>query len=856
MADLAPRDVAIQASDKLQRLAGGLCADPAYIQFCSALQIILVSIIEWLRNLPDDGESAGKVDDLLEDLESLCQPHDLSVLADESSTTSPGGVPSYPALALLRGSGEHASHALQDLASDRKARARSRRRQILNGFKEYLAQASSDDKVDISPSNADLQVADPPECGREIASLHKTLLRFCLCDQGDATEGVMARIRLHGSVKDDDGVTFGVLFLAHPHQDGVDAGSQPWWQDTHIAVLRPVRFGGGRKCLECDEIDENRPFCSYISSQDESGTFVLHLSATGEKLFFQEAKDPMRQWELRSPSISLGRILETVSAKDLSGKMKEVLSWLLAKSVWQYYSSPWMLKPWTKESVHFLFERRLDQSHDVSGIFVNEPLLSVSITSGDSLAEANKTGAKKESFRFIRPQIPIHKIPKILALGVMLLEIQLGRPIESLYREPAWAAFCPQGKENINSNYNICNRLISDPKFFADMDIPDPLEDLIRNCIWPRDAFMPHLRGDDVLQDEERIREALYRPTSSIRGATGSTATGIRITAGAANINEAAAPRPTGSISTADWFARMSSLNYILQSTSVERYERVKIAILDTGVAPDDTAADYISGYRDFVDEDDTVKRDNTGHGTTSVNLVLDMCESADVYAVRIFETDTENDKTLDLAIKAIAWCVENEMDIVCMACGFLQDNEDLFRKIHKASAKMLIFAAPTNESNAGEIAYPARYDEVFCTFSTNGAVRSSALINPSRGLGVHNFAILGEDIRTCKGEAKSGTSFSTAILAGFAGRLLDFSRHSDIQTKIDGRARLGHKRGMAKVLRSIAEEEDPYFCIKPWNLLPEALRAQLPLDTLLTDEEKAKARHYICGLITTSLNR
>lgn len=112
-----------------------------------------------------------------------------------------------------------------------------------------------------------------------------------------------------------------------------------------MLTIADRKFGGSQKCVECEEIDENRPFCSYISSQDESGAFVLHLSAAGEKLFFQEAKDPLRQWELQSPSISLGRILESVSTNDLSNKMKEVLSWLLAKSVWQYYSSPWMYEP-------------------------------------------------------------------------------------------------------------------------------------------------------------------------------------------------------------------------------------------------------------------------------------------------------------------------------------------------------------------------------------------------------------------------------------------------------------------------------------------------------------------------------
>lgn len=264
------------------------------------------------------------------------------------------------------------------------------------------------------------------------------------------------------------------------------------------------------------ELDSDTPFCSLISGQEESGEYLLYLSVTGEKLFIKEPRDPARQWELRSPSISLGWLLERVSADDLTEKRKEVLSWLLAKAVWQYYSSPWMLQPWNKERVHFLFERRrTDQGHEVAGIFVNEPLLSVSILPDKSGAEDTKAGSEPEKgtksgpkghpFHFVRKQIPLHQIPKILGLGVMLLEIQLGRSMESLRSEPESSQYFPQGKPNINTNYKTCKDFIKKPDFFADMEISDPLEALIKSCIQPQDEFMPHIR------DEERIRERLYR---------------------------------------------------------------------------------------------------------------------------------------------------------------------------------------------------------------------------------------------------------------------------------------------------------------------------------------------------------
>lgn len=108
----------------------------------------------------------------------------------------------------------------------------------------------------------------------------------------------------------------------------------------------------------------------------------------------------------------------------------------------------------------------------------------------------------------------------------------------------------------------------------------------------------------------------------------------------------------TNSKSTRDWFKRMASLNHILKAKDGDVYDKVKIAVLDTGVDPCDAASVYIDGYRDFVSGNDSVKCDNTGHGTTSVNLIFDMFDSASVHVVRIFETDVANENTHDIAIQ------------------------------------------------------------------------------------------------------------------------------------------------------------------------------------------------------------
>jgi hypothetical protein len=73
---------------------------------------------------------------------------------------------------------------------------------------------------------------------------------------------------------------------------------------------------------------------------------------------------------LGASSVSLA---ELVMMTKLSLKMRLLLSYFLAKAVWQFYDSEWMQREWTKNTVHFMFERRPKMP---KGIFINEPFLS------------------------------------------------------------------------------------------------------------------------------------------------------------------------------------------------------------------------------------------------------------------------------------------------------------------------------------------------------------------------------------------------------------------------------------------------------------------------------------------------
>lgn len=268
-----------------------------------------------------------------------------------------------------------------------------------------------------------------------------------------------------------------------------------------------------------------------VNKVSATGASVGRDKSSEKRLFIDgfEKGDRPRRWVVERPSISLRDLLERVSAEDFAEKKKEVLSVFLAKAVWQYYSSPWMAKPWTKDNVHFIFEqRRTGQNEELAGIFVDEPLLSVLISApnpySSKVAEActdrtQNTENDEDDDDFFSSNGPVfsfqaaHQLPKILALGVMLMEIQLGKPIESLYVDPKFSHHCPGGTAYVDTDYNICKDLIEKEGIYRTQDTSGLLSDLITNCILPTKFFMPpHVRS---LGDDD-IRPALYRLVSQL----------------------------------------------------------------------------------------------------------------------------------------------------------------------------------------------------------------------------------------------------------------------------------------------------------------------------------------------------
>jgi hypothetical protein len=176
--------------------------------------------------------------------------------------------------------------------------------------------------------------------------------------------------------------------------------------------------------------------------------------------------------------------------------MKYLLSYLLAKSVWQFYNTDWMGKEWTKESIHFMFERR--QSANGAGIYLNEPFISARFDPD--------AGNDDSSFR-------PHKFPKIKALGIILLEIELGELIEDHFDAECYA---PDGTLNADVDLYTALRIYDDPDRLEDT-FP-LLKTVIGECLRPQ-KFMPHRHSVEELR--KVLQEQVVDPLHTLIGLYG-----------------------------------------------------------------------------------------------------------------------------------------------------------------------------------------------------------------------------------------------------------------------------------------------------------------------------------------------
>lgn len=236
-------------------------------------------------------------------------------------------------------------------------------------------------------------------------------------------------------------------------------------------------------------------FCGLLSQS--IGPAKICLRVRESSLIRLHEPDETDQVLINKPSVSLAQVLHQ---HRLSEKMKINLAYTLARSIWQYYDSDWMGSPWTCETIHFM----LEGSHlsRQSCIDATKPSCTVHF----------QAGAERLPERYNIPVI--HKYPRVLALGMLLIDI--GR---TPYEQGSLAVATTQ-VERVNTDYMWGRRISErDPKW-PDLGIADAARQRLRTVYKTatQSCFDKNIFGDALVPaspkdgsvDVEEHRRILY----------------------------------------------------------------------------------------------------------------------------------------------------------------------------------------------------------------------------------------------------------------------------------------------------------------------------------------------------------
>lgn len=396
------------------------------------------------------------------------------------------------------------------------------------------------------------------------------------------------------------------------------------------------------------EVDE---FCRLLRSGLEANSRVC-LTIRGEKLY-RYRFDPLKQRVQDVKGKSLEHILNTYT---LTARMKVVMAYILAHSVWLYYDCDWVRTTWTRETVRFMEESKNDDVANEGGdMFAWKPYISI-LESGTDVAVADVDDMDGV----------IHPYPKIRALGIMLAEIGKGSPVRDQHNDNT--AQCMAAK--INSDFLLALSHAKDDRLWTNhFEYPSYWQAVVC-CLEPKNFDTSDLGGISGLQKRRNaLWENVVHPLEALVNATGWLNNLTKIgplrsrrrkdfarpaAEGDYHSGTPAAQFPgrqtlsvtqKGSIR---WLSRMRQLNKELAETVPSDHsvpaKPIRVAVLDTGfdnealffdLPENSRSLDRLKGWKDFVDSTDRWQ-DTHGHGTHLVSLILGVAPKAEVYVARI----------------------------------------------------------------------------------------------------------------------------------------------------------------------------------------------------------------------------
>ncbi|KAI8281719.1 putative subtilisin [Colletotrichum sp. SAR 10_98] len=564
----------------------------------------------------------------------------------------------------------------------------------------------------------------PMHVNDELYTILKTYsLCTCVSNHNSRRSRHYARLRLQDKIVEiEENIAFEMLFSESPT-------TCHHWQ--HLQIRVPLRRKSAKAVNFNPEVRQNalgspekgkrkmwvvKPdeFCNLFASKVGSRICChiqdseLHRLRRGLEITQNvKAGDSLLLRDL----FSLGR---------LSNQMKLRLAYIVAKSFWQYYDSPWMGSSWTSDSVHFLRESLTGYNHPRGDIYASKPYFAVDSKELDS-----------ESIEYCDEPGVVFPYPRLLSLCIILLEIGRGQAL-AIEDKGSLVA-------NLNERWHLAKRLMRQLKGrhgFDYVDYQEAIASCLNNTTWEQDSDSVETDAfarkavihDVIVQPLEKLLEKCFSDTQH---AVGPVDQSSALSESAALPEAPVMPKTSSDVDESErWIDLMKRINaHFLKLLSPEALaKRPRVAILDTGFDGSSSFLDIqgrrIDDWKDFAGSSQDLV-DEAGHGTHTAATAMKVAPHARMYVARIAKDMSSLRKASQAIADAIDWAANQvNVDIISMSFGFPNEVPVITAAIRKVTldrnGRLMFFAAASNAGGNGKEMFPANLDEVFSIRETN----------------------------------------------------------------------------------------------------------------------------------------
>lgn len=358
------------------------------------------------------------------------------------------------------------------------------------------------------------------------------------------------------------------------------------------------------------------------------------------------------------------RLSQLVKEAEFTVEHKIKLSYTIARAFWQFYSSDLMKARWTSEDIWFIrLDKEVEQSDDI-------PLRAfVSFPFGSQFHEAPGEFYGENQY--------LHCYPRILYLGIVLLEIGLGQSL-SIKRNSAhnlaahinrarskariklrelekadwdgfqWKNYYVKAIGNCLESFNFKDTAMrqkiraqgarSDNTTHLDSPVEERRKSLFRNVVTP----LLWLATVGFENSEEVLRVPIQKKPQRQSSSAGSDEL-QQFWRERHNLSYFCS---SGTANTQEYLADLQKIaGHIHRCRRLAKITKpIRVAILDTGCKKDlDFFQDpgrskWIKDWKDFTASGTAVETDLFGHGTFMARLLMHVAPIVDVYLVRVAE--------------------------------------------------------------------------------------------------------------------------------------------------------------------------------------------------------------------------